>query len=331
MMNYLNLIRYKNLIFIIALQLLMRYSVIFPLLQTYGIPSELSKSLFFLLVLGTVLIAAGGYAINDYFDTKIDALNRPEKVIVGNSISRKTASLLHQATTFLGVLCGLTVAFFTKSFTIGLIFILVPGLLWFYSGSYKRQFLIGNLIVAFSSALLVLLVVIAENTALVNKYQDLLFEVKIPQVLYGWITGFALFAFLTTLIREIIKDMEDIYGDRELECRTIPIVWGIKKTKFLLVFLIIITLSIMAYFVFYKIKFENDSLTMRYFIFGAVLPFLYLTYLIIKAKLPNDYSAAGGFVKFIMVIGSLYSLILYFILAQNYGITMFNIFQITNN
>lgn len=327
-MNYLNLIRYKNLIFIFCLQYLMRYFVVKPWLQYFGMDLFLSNYLFLLLASGTTLIAAGGYVINDYFDTKIDALNRPDKVIVGNSVSRKRASQMHQVLTGLGILFGLIVAFSINSFTVGLVFILVPGLLWFYSASYKRQFLIGNIIVAFCAALVVLLVVVSENACLLNEYGDLLAQTPVSAKLYSWICSFALFAFLTTLIREIVKDMEDEYGDRELECRTMPVVWGLKKTKIFLYAVTAITLAILALFAFKFIQFPNDTLTIRYFIFGCVLPFLYFIYLIIKAKLPNDYHSASTFLKYIMIIGVLYSVVLYFILARTYGIIIFNLFKI---
>jgi 4-hydroxybenzoate polyprenyltransferase len=329
-MNYLNLIRYKNLIFIACLQYLMRYSVIKPLLQVFKIDMQMSNLLFLFLVLGTVLIAAGGYVINDYFDTKIDALNRPEKVIVGNAVSRNQASVLHQVLTGIGILCGLIVAFAAHSFTIGLIFILVPGLLWFYSASYKRQFLIGNLIVAFNSALVVLLVVVSESAFQTANYgADLIGQTPILPTLYAWICGFALFVFLITFIREIVKDMEDEYGDRELECRTMPVVWGFKKTKYFLYALIVFVVFILGLITFKYLPFKEDTLSTRYFIFGCVLPFVYLIYILFKAKTPSDYHQASSFIKYIMIVGALYSVVLYFILARIYQFPIFDLFVLT--
>jgi len=162
MIAYLKLVRFQNLIFIAFIQFVMQKVVLVPILQTFGFDANIENDMLSLLIAATVLIAAGGYVLNDYFDLKIDAINRPDKQIVGNLISRSTAMILHQVLTGLGVFFGLLLAFFTRSYTLAFIFIVVPGLLWFYSASYKRQFMIGNLVVAFIAALTILVVGIAQ-------------------------------------------------------------------------------------------------------------------------------------------------------------------------
>lgn len=322
---YLKLIRYQNLIFIAFLQFVMRQVVLIPVLQTFGFDASMDTSMLFLLITATVLIAAGGYIINDYFDVKIDFINKPDKQIVGNQISRHKAMLYHQVLTGLGVACGLLLAFFARSFTLAFIFIVIPGLLWFYSASYKRQFLIGNLIISFISAITILIVGIAQLSFLQKEYGSLLFETPIPAHFYAWIGGFALFSFLLTLIREIIKDIEDEKGDREMECRTIPIKWGIRKTKILLYCLITLTVILLFIANFYFINF-NSSLTLRYIIFGIVLPFFALCYLIYKASGKTDFHQASNLSKVIMFIGVMYSFVFYYLQAKTYGISLFNIF-----
>ena len=128
-MNYLNLIRYKNLIFLTFLMCLMHYTVASPLLKVFKIESVGPDGAFWLMTIGVVLIAAAGYAINDYFDTKIDALNKPDKVIVGVTISRDATSRLYQILMGAGIACGIATAIWAKSLSIGLIFIIAPGLL----------------------------------------------------------------------------------------------------------------------------------------------------------------------------------------------------------
>ncbi len=155
------LIRWSNLLFIIIIMLLMEKMVAEPLMLRAQFGVQLPWWAFCLLVLAVVLIAAGGYVINDYFDVRIDAINRPEKQIVTRTVSKQSAMLMHQIFTVLGVVCGLEVAWICHSWSLCLIFIFVPGLLWFYSSSYKRQFLVGNLIVAFSTALVPLLMAMA--------------------------------------------------------------------------------------------------------------------------------------------------------------------------
>ena len=325
MIDYLRLIRIQNLIFIAFVQYLMRQVVLVPILQTYGFDITFDNSMLSLLIATTVLIAAGGYVLNDYFDVKIDNINRPEKQIVGNIISRHTAMLLHQILTGLGVVCGLLLAFFAHSFTLAFIFIVVPGLLWFYSASYKRQFIIGNLVISFTTALAVLVVGITQLAFLQKQYGGFIFETPIPQQFYGWIGGFALFSFLCTWIREIIKDIEDKKGDREMECHTMPIKWGSHKTKFFLYFLIAFTVGGLFLFNGLFIHFTG-TLTIRYIIFGLALPFAVLSYLIYVAKTPADYHQASTLSKVIMLIGVLYCFIFYYLQAKAYGISLFNLF-----
>lgn len=351
MMNFLNLIRYKNLLFIVGLQLLMRYAVIQPILKVlFDGPSYYMTDLqFALLVASTVFIAAAGYVINDYFDTRIDEINHPDSVIVGKSITKERAALIHHILAGLGVVMGLIVAFWCKSLSLGLIIVMVPGMLWFYSASYKRQFLVGNIIVAINSALLPLVVVMAE-IAFLNKNSELPISEApnggyIIPFLYAWVGGFSVFTFLATLIREIIKDMEDEKGDREMESRSMPIVWGIKNSKIVVYGLIAFTIATLLHIEFRFInefplfKFtlinqypyilevtERSTLSLRYIIFGIIIPFGYLVYLLIKAKNKIDFHQASNFMKFVMIIGSLYALIFYFLLCKVQGIAMFDLF-----
>ena len=200
MYKYLTLIRYKNLIFIAFVQLIIRQTVLMPVLQKYGFeiaPIDLAT---WLLILSTMLIAAGGYVLNDYFDIKIDAINRPEKQIVNKTVSKTVAMRIYQALTGAGVVAGLASAHFSQSYTLAFIFVVVPGLLWFYSASYKRQFLTGNITISFAAALTVLIVAINEVKLLENEYGDLLFQTPLPSELYAWTAGFAVFSFLLTLI-----------------------------------------------------------------------------------------------------------------------------------
>jgi len=328
-MKILNLIRYKNLIFIVLIQWLIFYSVITPILQKYGMHPFLPNWVFWLIVLATVLVAAGGYVINDYFDLKIDRINRPEKVIVGEAISKKSAMSLYIALTSVGVLLGIIVSILLKSNTLGFIFAITAGMLWFYSSSYKRQFLIGNLIVAFSSGLSLVVVVVAESALQTAHYgSELLRQTPVLQDLFYWVCGFALFAFAFTFIREIIKDLEDINGDREMECRTLPIVWGEKRAKIVVTCLLSIIL-ILLFFLVNKLNLLNDNgISLRYFLFGIALPSILVIIFLWSKKMENNYKNSGNLIKFIMLIGILYSLIFNYLLCKIYQLTFFDIFNI---
>lgn len=317
--DYIKLVRYKNLIAIIFFQVLMYYGIVLPILDKYQMGQACYGSLeFILLVCSSIFIAAGGYAINEYFDTKIDMINRPEKVIVGKTISRKSAATYFQILIGIGTLCGLILAYLVRDIKAGFIFIIIPGLLWFYSGAYKRQFLIGNIIIGFCAAMSIFLVGYIECSVLSKMFGPIIFETPIVSEIYSWVGGFSLFAFLLTMIREIVKDVEDIEGDREMECRTMPIVWGIKKTKIFLYVLTIATVALIGFFAFTKIHFAVDNITKKYFIFGILLPFIAFLYLIFKAKGKNDFHQASSFCKYMMIIGSLYSVFVYFLFTINF-------------
>jgi 4-hydroxybenzoate polyprenyltransferase len=326
--RFLKLIRIQNLLFIAVIQCIIRQFVIAPLLETSGIDVYGSWLHLSLLIAATVLIAAGGYIINDYFDVKIDILNKPDQVLVGRSIDKRTTMLMYQFCTFGGIIIGLWLSWQLSSLLLAFIFLIVPGLLWFYSASYKRQLIIGNVVIAFLSALSVLTVLFIELERLKTQ-TSMVLNPAIYRDLFAWVGGFALFSFLLTWIREIIKDMEDIYGDREMECRTLPIVWGIKAAKIIVVSLIGITTFILLFINFAYIDFEG-TLTLRYTLFGLILPFAWVIYLIIKAKHPVDYHRISMLIKFVMVLGLLYAPVFYFLLARKTGLILFQLFTVSS-
>lgn len=322
------LIRYKNLLFIAIIQLLIAKAVIAPTLAMFHVPEFTPEWLLLCMILSTMFIAAGGYVINDYFDLKIDRINRPEKVMIGVMIEKSGAMRLYQVLTGIGIVLGLFIAFYLRSMTLGFIYIVVPGMLWFYSASYKRQLIIGNLIVALAAALVPLMPLISESTLITNNYGALIQKTVILKTLYAWVCGFSGFAFIWTFIREIIKDMEDVTGDRELECHTIPVVYGLMWSKIIVTLLIVIACVILGFIVATCIQLPNDgSLTLRYFLFGIVTPSICLI-AILWNKSCKAYKNASTLSKFIMLIGVFYSLIYYFIIARAYGLPFLEIFQV---
>ncbi len=324
-MNYLKLVRFKNLIFIVFIQLVMQQLVIMPVMQKYGFDYSSVNFQFILLITATVFIAAGGYVLNDYFDIKIDAVNRPDKLIVSRLISKRSAMILYQVITSLGIISGLIAAFLSRSFSLMFVFIVVPGLLWFYSSSYKRQFMIGNLIVSFATALTVLVVAINEIAVLELEYGNLIFETPVPGQVYLWISGFSFFSFLLSWLREIVKDMEDIEGDRELECRTMPVKWGIAKSKWFVYFLVLITAVLLLIINSYINEFQGN-LTFRYLIFGLIIPLALMVFLTFMAKNSEDFHRISTFLKFIMLIGVMYGFIFYYLMAKTYNLPLFDLF-----
>lgn len=316
MINFLRLIRYKNLLIIILTQYLMRWSIIKPILEVYNFKLQFSELNFLFLVLATVFITAAGYVINDYFDTKTDLVNRPDTVIVGRVLNRRWAILLHVILNTIGISLGVYISFYIGIPLLAIVFVLITGILWFYSTTYKRQLLIGNIIVAILTALVPLMVVLFEIPLLNKEYGLLMHEMRTNFVhIILWVSAFSLFAFLLTMIREIIKDVEDFEGDSAYGRKTMPIVLGVLNTKIVITTFIITTLFSLLYLNF---RFLNDLFTLIYFIVFLIIPLLFLLYKIIVANNKKDYHRASNLSKLIMLAGILYSLVANYIILQNF-------------
>lgn len=325
MRAFFNLIRWQNLFIVALTMVLMRYAVIAPLISKIGvtlikgtgkeIPMTIQFPWFFfiLLVAATVLITAGGYVINDYFDIKTDLINKG-KVIVGTKIPRRQAMMWHTIFNIAGVAIGFFISWKAGYFMLGALFLLVSGLLYFYSASYKRQFLIGNLVVAILTAMVPLLVVVYEWPALYRFYK--INALSLPEInfIFYWVGGFALFAFLTTLTREIIKDIEDFDGDIAYGRNTVPVVIGVLSAKIVSICLVIVTV-ILLYLTWYF--FVNDIITLIYLSAVIVLPLLFVVYKIVVSNNRKQLHKASTIMKIVMLTGILYSVVVKVILTWN--------------
>lgn len=328
MYDFLKLIRFPNLLILAFTQYVLRWAMLAPFLEKkryesvlFQVRLQMTELDFFLLVLSTVLIAAAGYIINDYFDVRIDEVNRPATNLVGKTIKRRVAMVWHMAFNIIGVLVGLWISWKYDVFRAGsFIFLAAPALLWFYSTSLKRQFLIGNIIIALLSGLTPLVGVLFELLALAKHLRE---DVKLNEETIRamgllmpafFAVGYGLFAFLVTLIREIVKDIEDYEGDMEYGCKTLPIVMGISRAKSVVIGFSGVLLFCLGY-VLYKWNEANQielqanetgSWPMRFFVYVIVLlmlPVLFLMYRIYKAKTKKDWRFLSGLLKYIMVAG----------------------------
>lgn len=231
----------------------------------------------FLLCCSTLFIAAAGYVINDYYDVKIDFINKPERVVIGKVIKRRYAILFH---IFLSVF-GITIALYL-SWKIALVNLFAVFLLWLYSNNLKRIAFIGNFSVAFLTALAILLV-------------DSLYVTK-----SALIVVYACFAFFMTLMREIVKDMEDLKGDNTFGCKTLPIVFGIRRTKvviYMILGIFVFTVLILNYF--------YSALPFYYYTLFLFIPLLAFLFYLIEADTKKDFSLLSSMCKVIMILGIL--------------------------
>lgn len=270
--GFLRLVRVQNLLIVVLTQYLARVCLVGP--RTAGL-ALLTDPQLFLLSLSTVCIAAAGYIINDYFDIKIDIVNKPQRVIIGRYLHRRVAMTAHQVLNVVGCLIGLYL-----SHWVFVINVLSVSLLWFYSSHFKRQPFIGNLIVSFLTALslLVLAVYYQRNADLLLSY--------------------AAFSFSLSLVREIIKDIEDVKGDARFGCRTLPIVWGIRQTKYLLYGLIALFITTL-----FLLADSLDNARLGWIFMILLLPTTWLVYRLVKADTKDDFSYLSNLCKLIMLMG----------------------------
>lgn len=244
---------------------------------------------FFLLVFSTVIIAAGGNIINDYFDVKADKVNKPNKVIIGKYVKPRLAIVLHWTLNFIAFSIALYLSWKQHSFWYLFIHLFSINALWIYSTQLKRRFLIGNL-------------VIAALTGLVPILSALYFIHFIPKNNYNLVTTYqviylASFAALLNFIREIIKDMEDVKGDLLLRATTIPIKIGIPKSKRIVIVLLLATLLFATFLVsryFQYLSLLQISLTL-------IIGLCFLLVIFFTAK--NQLKAADRILKISMIIG----------------------------
>jgi 4-hydroxybenzoate polyprenyltransferase len=298
MVAYLRLFRWPNLLMVAAIQYLFRYAIIQPLLQSKGLELSLSHGGFSLIVLATMLIAAAGYAINDYFDLRTDRINKPHRIILGRKISRRSAIFYHSLFNIIAVLLGAYMAIRVQYWPLLFVFLIVPTLLWLYSIRYKRKFLMGNVIVAVLAGFVVAIVWVFESHALAAEG---IRDVDFSNISY-FSRVYALFAFLTTLLREIIKDIEDIKGDAKTGCKTIPVVAGVHSTKKLLIFLTITIIILVGWFQIF-ILLRDFDLLFAYLLLAVQIPFIIMINRIMTAKEKADYRNLSRFSKLIMVAG----------------------------
>lgn len=310
---FLKLIRAENLLIMVFTMSSIRYFVIEPVMdQVY-----FSEFHFWILVLSTTLIAAAGYIINDYFDVKTDHINHPETVVIDVVIKRRTAMLLHLIFSGVGLILGAWLAYRCFALRLVLFQIIAITLLWFYSTHFKKQLLTGNLVIAVLTGLIPLMPYAYEvlNGVHINAAY---FDQNAPNIKKLFIiTGlFSGFAFLTSLIREIVKDMEDFNGDIQTGGKTMPISWGIITTKVVTFFLIIITLGILSFSIL-KLWMWQQKIASFYLIMTVFIPLLILILQTVRAKTPFHYKVASLLLKFIMLFGVAFTFMIKLIYEQH--------------
>jgi 4-hydroxybenzoate polyprenyltransferase len=288
----LKMIRLPNLFLIALTMIFFRYFVIIPILKFSGSISALSHFNFFLVVSSVLFIAAGGYAINDYYDVEIDRINKPEKIIVGRYLSEESAYWTFHLLSFTGILIAFYLSFFAKIPMIGIIHLACALSLWLYAAYLKRILLIGNLVISLLCSFVLFITVYYDPVAR-----------KAEPILY-LLAGYSLFAFIMSFIRELIKDLEDVKGDAAMGCKTLAVSAGSRITKIFICAFIIITIFLLGFIQYLQFQ-SADFISMAYVGVLMQIPLLLLFYRLIKSNEAKALHFCSLLCKLIMLTGVL--------------------------
>lgn len=290
--SVLKIIRPVNLLLIALAQGLIK----FTLFEAFEIPLALDNFGFLLLTFSSVCIAAGGNVINDLYDVKIDAINKPHKVIVGKTLSEEAANYLYVTLTTLGVSSGFWVSNIVGKPSLAIIFIAIAALLYWYATGLKSILLKGNLIISLLVALSLLIVVLFDIYPVLRQDSNSIYF-ALSRVVFNY----AVCAFYLNFMREIIKDIQDINGDKNGGKNTLAIVLGISRTKIIVFALGVFALFMLllsCYHYFYEYQWP-----LIYFIFLIGGPLLFFCIKIFQAEKPKQFFFPSLLLKIIMLLG----------------------------
>jgi 4-hydroxybenzoate polyprenyltransferase len=302
--HYFKIIRPLNLGIIVLTQLLLRFCIVEVYLGLSMVDPAMGYLDFTLLVLATVLIAAGGYVINDLFDQEVDKTNKPGKIIIGHPISRSSGWKYYGVLTTVGCFIGFYLALQINYYVLGFIFPAVAGLLYLYSAKYQKTIITGNAMIALLSAMVILVLWLFEFFALKNdpiRFVDAMKQLPVLQVI---VACYALFAFLVSMSREIVKDIEDHKGDEKEGYRTLVVVFGLKTGKRLAVAVHLLTMLLLVASLLWLFR-EGLMMVFWYLLVAVTLLFIYSLYQLLIARVREDFRFLSNAYKLIMLAGIL--------------------------
>jgi 4-hydroxybenzoate polyprenyltransferase len=299
---FFRLIRWPNLVFIFLTQLLFYYCILLPCygaFHTIGpvYMPKLNPLLFFLLTASSVLIAAAGYAINDYFDLNIDRVNKPKRMVVEKVIKRRWTILWHWLLSGIGVALSLYVSWRIRNPIIALANVGCVVLLYFYSTTFKRKLLIGNVIISLLTAWVILVLFVCEARITTDPVAR-----EISARIFKFAIVYGSFAFIISLVREVVKDIEDRDGDEKYGCRTMPIVWGVNVAKVFAGTWLVVLIGALIIFQFYVLQKAWWQLIL-YSILLIDLPCLWLLRKLYQAQTREQYHLLSNVIKGVMLTG----------------------------
>jgi 4-hydroxybenzoate polyprenyltransferase len=305
--GFFRLIRLPNLFFIALTQALFQFCIFYPLYRT-NIPDHDLVSFIFLCA-SSLFIAAAGYIINDYFDINIDEVNKPHKMVVDRIIHRRWAIAWHFILSSTGIILTILGVPFLEKWYLVLANILCVALLWFYSTKFKKSLLVGNIVIAILSAWAILFIFFSKVSAS-NAFEP---GNHSQPKLFRFAFLYAGFAFVSTLIREAIKDIEDMKGDIKYGCRTMPIVWGVNATKVYIAVWMIVLIVMLVIIQIYILQFKWWWAVI-YGVVCIILPLVLIFLKLFKATVEKDYHELSTNIKLVILAGILSMIFFYFYL-----------------
>ena len=297
--DYLIFFRWKNVLMIILIQYLFKYI----LFEKFNIQVTLDHFHFALLAMSTVFVAIAGNIINDIHDVKADIINKPEKLFVDKKMTRMLAQNLFIGFNSVGLILGMYLSYYIGHTSYFIIFVLTSLLLYEYAKHWKKKLLIGNIIVSSIVLFCILMLGVFDVAPATNNY-NLDSQMGILHI----ILMFGGFGFTLTFIREVVKDIEDIEGDKAIQAKSLPIILGELRTKQILViltFLLILALSYISYTVY------PAHSPVSYYLLGLVIiPLIIFIIMLAKASTKKNFHTLSAILKLIMLFGILSMLII---------------------
>lgn len=286
--------------FIIITQVLFEYCIYFRVYNS-SLRFAGEQKQFWLLVAASVLIAAAGYTINDYFDLNIDQINKPGKVVVNTIIGRRWVILWHMLLSTAGLVFTVYALHSKQYLLLVIANILSVILLLLYSATLKKKLLIGNVLISLLTAWVIGIIFFSKrDSGLLNIEAEEMLHARFFRltVLYAG------FAFIISLIREVVKDIEDIEGDRKYGCKTMPIVWGLNASKVFVAVWLIVLIATLTLLQIYVLEFDW-WISIAYCALFIILPLLWVFRKLFTAQSAKEFHRLSSVIKVIMLTGIL--------------------------
>jgi len=289
------ILRVQNLLIVALTFLLLRYLIFIPVYNAFSITPGMGSWHYLLMITSTILIAAAGYISNDYFDVLTDKVNKPDKQYIGSYITSGTALATSLLLSLAAVVFSIGLSIFIQSWLPATLLFTALTVAWWYALKLKKSLLWGNIAVACMSAGTIAMAWLIE-------YQVTQVSAEPFIIITGIITAISIFAFLLSLLREIVKDIEDIEGDLLIQCNSLPIVKGIPFTKMTLRFLTVITLLFLIIAQVYLMQFSK-IIAVLWLLICVEIPLLYFIKSLKVALIKTDYHKLSSLLKWIMLGG----------------------------